>query len=58
MLNSLYDLFVAPEALPSEIAEMDIDVMAEQVGELREAGVAEGMSNLEIAEAIQAEASE
>ena len=51
-MSWLFDLFVAPGVTAAEIAQMDIETVTQQVGELREPGVAENMSDAEIADAI------
>lgn len=50
----LFELFVAPGILPSEILGMDIDVMTQQIHELRQDDPDDdiAMSDNEIAEAI------
>ena len=49
----LFDLFVAPGVTYQEIADTPSETLERQVGELREPGVAEGMSDAEIAEEIR-----
>lgn len=51
-MSWLFDLFVAPGVSAAEIAEMDAEMAAQQVGELREADIAPEMTDVEIAEAI------